>query len=1549
MILSTTKIYASLNADETNSKDILGLVSFNNTSTKEDRDRNRILKNPISNKYPVSKSKKTNKLSRTLEKLNSSPFLPTQSDHNNLKSLLPHDVSLKISQSLNLGESDWSLRNHASDILSSKPRSGVNRMFEKISLERSLPPKSGPIQEIQGPHDWSHKALKIKYRGEKEREAIWNASQNAAFLASKTFDFDEIVLPTAKIERHPVFDLYDRMVNDYNYNTQRRTKSRLQMKRFVIDVQEVWLTNLQHLREFQSSQILQPSSAEIADAVQSMSMGLGLEGRRDIYSLESMHHQVQSVIHRRALIRAFYTTRMPESNVVLDFIPSDTPHLHRPKPLPPTIETLSTYLIEHSTDPTVVTEMNAKVFNLLLHQDIQRSLHHSRPLLVYSDRLLPSADFNMRHQNVLWRFNVFRQDCSTLTTFIVTETAIESCVNELIRVEKSSYLTSVKKKYHSITLNNIEIACESKTITTQVVINVMELHTITLVNFQVDKANNNQYSTQTLLSLDLPLEDVANFLNVNNVSTHLEDIGAWWESVSSEESLSLWQSLLNTFNISTSSHENQNILQLTASLHRTHANTIFGALSTSTAYFYSTFLSNYTFIDFDTNNNDCMLHIKCLAPNDIFHCSSDRCYIPDANLYTPLEIRGQWEKILDLDVSLSVKVSGAGHKVSQVPGTCEHGRKGLWFKYDKEGEEFTQACALYFRDPRISTSNAVLINIVLALDTPVIFTAQVAWEELQIHPPKCQAEEVIHVIPSIATKPMAMYFNSPMKTSLDERVSFPAMIFSSIAEEGRDHQPLDLGSKPPGFCRYWAERNEYGFRRKITITLHGVDPVLPTIVFGITKNGAQPNTTSVCPRNIWHGTLAVTEHINRPRTSKDYHYIIATTNNCGANDSASFSVNLKGSEFVGLTRTDLASYETNYSEIQERRFVFNRQIALDAKVELIEVLMKTREKGLKVKLAKELQMALEKKLRKSNKSEKGWRRRMYMSTLLEVQASWERRRDDRSGAIFFRRINISSSSDSIGNDNARGHDKSEATEKYLDTCQWEIPATWDGDPLAIPRNQVVHSAGNNARGSSDTTMLGKEAAMKQTGLDGEVGAFDEPREDWMPVEFVVDDKTPGTQAKTRMYASATAHQFQEIRSISADKSLSSETTDAASIDTKNLEHIAEQLLSSDELMRAFAKRLGIPEKDVVPVNDLNSVFSLSDTSSRNDGFDFVVPDGPRDKWVNETDEGNGIDSDDELWSDDEDEAGNHDENDMGDDLCETQEEKAIMKRKEVFALQGDKFTNTVPKNIPFLNLADKGLGSNKSGEEGVGMAWKKLPRADINPSFLQKCINPRTLGPDANSSNTLNAPIYLLSISPVDACVYEPDPFTFTVASIFIPNAKTEMERAIATLDRQVKREDELSRNLPTDDLLLFGEAKEVTVADTFLARQHKQDQDLYKDPREAAIDSAIVAAKSSNIAQMEDALEEEIPVDSTDQYGNTLLILSAQQGSKRMCKFLLRRGGNVNLQNLSGNTCLHYCYAYGHEDIGIYLKSRGADDSIVNADGMTCYEGLSNSALEEN
>ena len=324
-----------------------------------------------------------------------------------------------------------------------------------------------------------------------------------------------------------------------------------------------------------------------------------------------------------------------------------------------------------------------------------------------------------------------------------------------------------------------------------------------------------------------------------------------------------------------------------------------------------------------------------------------------------------------------------------------------------------------------------------------------------------------------------------------------------------------------------------------------------------------------------------------------------------------------------------------------------------------------------------------------------------------------------------------------------------------------------------------------------------------------------------------------------------------------------------------------------------------------------------------------------------------FESDEDLWSDEEFGVGDHDEDDIG-DLPQGHEDVLKLKLagiKEKLAGSGKK--TEIPDNVPFLNLKGK-VTAEADANDVQSAGWRRLARPEVNASFHAKLMQRRTIGPDAANSNKPNNCIYLLPISPVDACEYDPAPFEAPVESIFIPNAKKEMERAIATLARNIKREEELARNIPTDDLILFGQASENTTSDVAIANQYKQDKEAFKDPRDAAIEKAVMAAKASNITEMEDALEEDIPVNCTDDHGNTLLLLAAQQGSKRMIKFLLRKGANINAQNLAGNTALHFCFTYSHKELGQYLLARGADDSILNSDNMTCYEGLGMDALED-
>lgn len=129
-------------------------------------------------------------------------------------------------------------------------------------------------------------------------------------------------------------------------------------------------------------------------------------------------------------------------------------------------------------------------------------------------------------------------------------------------------------------------------------------------------------------------------------------------------------------------------------------------------------------------------------------------------------------------------------------------------------------------------------------------------------------------------------------------------------------------------------------------------------------------------------------------------------------------------------------------------------------------------------------------------------------------------------------------------------------------------------------------------------------------------------------------------------------------------------------------------------------------------------------------------------------------------------------------------------------------------------------------------------------------------------------------------------------------------------------------------------------------------------------------ATRHNRVDSVTYMLDQGISVNSKDEFGNTILSIACQNGLKRMAKLALRRGANINSQNvgansccahgpalvrtdtfslstwtpaqLRGNTALHFCFSYGYGDtLGAYLISKGAETTVENHDGHVCYYGI--------
>ena len=110
----------------------------------------------------------------------------------------------------------------------------------------------------------------------------------------------------------------------------------------------------------------------------------------------------------------------------------------------------------------------------------------------------------------------------------------------------------------------------------------------------------------------------------------------------------------------------------------------------------------------------------------------------------------------------------------------------------------------------------------------------------------------------------------------------------------------------------------------------------------------------------------------------------------------------------------------------------------------------------------------------------------------------------------------------------------------------------------------------------------------------------------------------------------------------------------------------------------------------------------------------------------------------------------------------------------------------------------------------------------------------------------------------------------------------------------------------------------------------------------DTSVDDVFSYARHNRVEDVDRLLLRGLSPDTRDLHGNTILIIASQNNHKRVAKAALRRGSDINAVNYRGNTCLHFCFAYGFNDLGDYLISKGADPTIRNNANLSCYEGLS-------
>ena len=274
-----------------------------------------------------------------------------------------------------------------------------------------------------------------------------------------------------------------------------------------------------------------------------------------------------------------------------------------------------------------------------------------------------------------------------------------------------------------------------------------------------------------------------------------------------------------------------------------------------------------------------------------------------------------------------------------------------------------------------------------------------------------------------------------------------------------------------------------------------------------------------------------------------------------------------------------------------------------------------------------------------------------------------------------------------------------------------------------------------------------------------------------------------------------------------------------------------------------------------------------------------------------------------------------------------------------------------------------------------GYGWRILPKAilgadffELNKHKIQTCIK-------GDLIDKCNTPRMIGKVVAKECIRYEIDNSLFKVqpkSQMITDILNDRIQKSQSILEQQKGRKKLLSSNqqealeyilnIPltkSNDVTTTGEGENT------LTKKENMDEESHKEIRERSIiensmfmkikrerdqeaSKVIVSVKCSNYDALKEIIDDGgVDVDIYDEFGNTLFIIACQQGNKKMCKFLLRRGAHINAQNHAGNTGLHYLYEYGHTDLADYLLQKGADDSFLNAEGLTCYEGVSRTNLD--
>ncbi|KAG7376179.1 hypothetical protein PHYPSEUDO_014138 [Phytophthora pseudosyringae] len=375
--------------------------------------------------------------------------------------------------------------------------------------------------------------------------------------------------------------------------------------------------------------------------------------------------------------------------------------------------------------------------------------------------------------------------------------------------------------------------------------------------------------------------------------------------------------------------------------------------------------------------------------------------------------------------------------LERVPGIALVGDNPvLWWRYEPDHEvseggepppEYTKAVALFERNSKLSSANAIVVMLILALDAPILSPLWFAWHVGSKMPPPeldaafystAEAETGFGRVMTLVSPCLDTLLSTRLESILDELLPGTITLLNDAAQE-EDHwlQVVELPSAPVGHRRGWSEFADRRAFRQWLLLAQGrtMAPRYDVVAQHCRVTTAHPNAPGVCGRYCWHEIDPVEEQLCQRRVEKDLLYVIQNQLTSGPNDPSYFSVAMSHEVMADVLGARLSTYVAMVAQRDARAAHEKKLYEIEQKLEAGRLALEAKRQEQK-RLAQELEAAAAQAQARSKGGtnsateeavELEWARRLVGSVVLEQQGLWERREltEDASGVVFYRSLN----------------------------------------------------------------------------------------------------------------------------------------------------------------------------------------------------------------------------------------------------------------------------------------------------------------------------------------------------------------------------------------------------------------------------------------------------------------------------------------------------------------------------------------------------------------